>query len=109
MRLALCSFVSYVVKGHQGTLLSSAWQVKYEARIHEGPEVDNIGEKTRKNRVFLRWVVGQSIQGNALFLFFFAMREQWGQGEVQDGCPLAQVTLWMMRMERCLVQLSTLH
>lgn len=28
---------------------------------------------------------------------------------VQDGGPLAQVTLWMMCMERCLVQLSTLH
>lgn len=28
---------------------------------------------------------------------------------VQDGCPLAQVTLWMMCMECCLVQLSTLH
>lgn len=32
-----------------------------------------------------------------------------GSGGVQDGCPLAQVTLWMMCVERCLVQLSTLH
>lgn len=28
---------------------------------------------------------------------------------MQDGGPLAQVTLWMMCVERCLVQLSTLH
>lgn len=28
---------------------------------------------------------------------------------VQDGCLLAQVTLWMMCVERCLVQLSTLQ
>lgn len=27
---------------------------------------------------------------------------------MQDGCLLAQVTLWMMCMEHCLVQLSTL-
>lgn len=32
-----------------------------------------------------------------------------GSGGVQDGCPLTQVTLWMMCVERCLVQLSTLH
>lgn len=28
---------------------------------------------------------------------------------MQDGCPLAQVTVWMMCMECCLLQLSTLH
>lgn len=28
---------------------------------------------------------------------------------MQDGRPLARVTLWMMCMEHCLVQLSTLH
>lgn len=28
---------------------------------------------------------------------------------MHDGGPLAQVTLWMMCVERCLVQLSTLH
>lgn len=42
--------------------------------------------------------------GNALFLFFITR----GRG-VQDVRPLARITLWMVRVERCLVQLSTLH
>lgn len=46
--------------------------------------------------------------------FCFSLQERWGDGVgrgggVQDGCPLAQVTLWMMCVEHCLVQLSTLH
>lgn len=73
MRLTLCSFVSYVVKGHQGTLLSSAWQVKYEARIHEGPEVNNIGEKTRK-KSFLEVGSWAEYSGKRLvFVFCFSL------------------------------------
>lgn len=41
--------------------------------------------------------------GGLIFVFHY---KRWGG---QDGRPLAQVTLWMMCMERCLVQLSTLH
>lgn len=60
---------------------------------------------------FFFWGGGGSkakYSGNALFLFFITREEEGGSG-VQDGCPLAQVTIWMMCMERCLAQLSTLH
>lgn len=54
-------------------------------------------------------VVRQSIRVNALFLFFITSEGEGPESEVQDGCLLAQVTLWMMCGEHCLVQLSTLH
>ena len=54
-------------------------------------------------------VVRQSIRGNALFLFFITSEGEGPESEVQDGCLLAQVTLWIMCVEHCLVQLSTLH
>lgn len=52
-------------------------------------------------------VVGQEYLGGTP-CFCFSLQGGREEG-VQDGRLLAQVTLWMMCMEHCLVQLSTLH
>lgn len=70
-------------KVHQCTFLSSACQV-------------------------VRGYSGRVFRETPCFCFSLQERERGGS-RVQDGCPLARVTLWMMCMEHCLVQLSTLH
>lgn len=48
--------------------------------------------------------------GRLVFVFHYKReRGREGGSGVQDGCPLAPVTLWMMCIECCLVQLSTLN
>lgn len=64
-------------------------------------------ESTSVHISFFRMPGSQEYLGERL-VFVFHYKKRRGGG-VQDGCPLAQVTLWMMCMEHCLVQLSTLH
>lgn len=56
----------------------------------------------------VRGYSGRVFRETPCFCFSLQERERGGS-RVQDGCPLARVTLWMMCMEHCLVQLSTLH
>lgn len=100
--------VKAMVKVHLCTFLSLCMPGKICGE-HTGEACD---EEVRKKTPEFSWrgggESGRVFRGTPCFCFSSQERESGGS-RVQDGGPLAQVTLWMMCVERCLVQLSTLH
>lgn len=100
-----------MVKVHLCTFLSLCMPGKICGE-HTGEACDEeVGKKNAQ--VFLEGEEESQAEysGERLVFVFHYKRGRAGGGanRVQDGGPLAQVTLWMMCVERCLVQLSTLH